>query len=80
MYGQFCVVHPATDTILVTNCITQDMGGVLNAYYDEVLMKYESDAVADEPRLRSNCAKRRRICATNAICRRTTAARFRRNT
>lgn len=49
MYGQFCVVHPATDTILVTNCITQDMGGVLNAYYDEVLMKYESDAVADEP-------------------------------
>lgn len=49
MYGQFCVVHPATDTILVTNCLTQNMGGVLNAYFDEVLMKYESDAVADEP-------------------------------
>ena len=49
MYGQFCVVHPATDTILVTNCITQNMGGVLNAYFDEVLMKYESDAVTDEP-------------------------------
>ena len=29
MYGQFCVVHPATDTILVTNCLTQNMGGVL---------------------------------------------------
>lgn len=49
MYGQFCVVHPATDTILVTNCLTQNMGGVLNAYFDEVLMKYESDAVVDEP-------------------------------
>lgn len=49
MYGQLCVVHPATDTILVTNCLTQNMGGVLNAYFDEVLMKYESDAVADEP-------------------------------
>ena len=49
MYGQLCVVHPATDTILVTNCLTQNMGGVLNAYYDEVLMKYESDAVVDEP-------------------------------
>lgn len=49
MYGQLCVVHPATDTILVTNCLTQNMGGVLNAYFDEVLMKYESDAVVDEP-------------------------------
>lgn len=49
MYGQLCVVHPATDTILVTNCLTQNMGGVLNAYFDEVLLKYESDAVADEP-------------------------------
>ena len=49
MYGQLCVVHPATDTILVTNCLTQNMGGVLNAYFDEVLMKYESDAVVAEP-------------------------------
>ena len=63
MYGQFCVVHPATDTILVTNCLTQNMGGVLNAYFDEVLMKYESDAVVDEPevteRLRQKTANLR---------------------
>ena len=77
MYGQLCVVHPATDTILVTNCLTQNMGGVLNAYFDEVLMKYESDAVADEPEVTEQL---RQKTATNAICRRTTAARFRRNT
>lgn len=63
MYGQLCVVHPATDTILVTNCLTQNMGGVLNAYFDEVLMKYESDAVVDEPevteRLRQKTANLR---------------------
>ena len=48
MYGQFCVVHPATDTILVTNCITSNMAGVLSAYFDEVLGKYEAMAVDPE--------------------------------
>lgn len=49
MYGQFCVVHPATDTILVTNCITNNMGGVLNAYFDEVLGQYAETAIQDDP-------------------------------
>ena len=58
MYGQFCVVHPATDTMLVTNCLTQKTGGVLNAYYDEVLMKYESDAVTVEPEVTERLRQR----------------------
>ena len=40
MYGQFCVVHPALETILVTNGVSADMQEILCAYYEEVLTQY----------------------------------------
>lgn len=47
MYGQLCVVHPETDTLLVTNCITDKTFEVLNSYWEEVLPYYQEEALPE---------------------------------
>ena len=37
MYGQFCMIHKETDTVLAMTAVTGDMQGEMNVYYEEVL-------------------------------------------
>lgn len=48
MYGQFCLVHPQTQSLLVTNCITDNTGEVMAAYWDEILAQYQPQAVPED--------------------------------
>ena len=43
MYGQFCIIHKETDTVLAMTAVTSDMQGEMNVYYDEVLLKYQDE-------------------------------------
>ena len=40
MYGQFCMIHKETDTVLAMTAVTGDMQGEMNVYYEEVLLHY----------------------------------------
>ena len=47
MYGQFCMIHKETDTVLAMTAVTGDMQGEMNVYYEEVLLHYPNQPLAD---------------------------------
>ena len=47
MYGQFCMIHKETDTVLAMTAVTGDMQGDRYVYYEEVLLHYPNQPLAD---------------------------------
>ena len=47
MYGQFCMIHKETDTVLAMTAVTGDMQGEMNVYYEEVLLHYPIHRLSD---------------------------------
>lgn len=48
MYGQFCMIHKETDTVLAMTAVTGDMQGEMNVYYEEVLLHYQDQPLAED--------------------------------
>ena len=48
MYGQFCMIHKDTDTVLAMTAVTGDMQGEMNVYYEEVLLHYQDQPLAED--------------------------------
>lgn len=48
MYGQLCLIHPATGTVLAMNAVTDDMQGEMNAYFDEVLLQFQDAPLPED--------------------------------
>ena len=55
MYGQFCMIHKETDTVLAMTAVTGDMQGEMNVYYEEVLLHYPNQPLADFLDLTLSC-------------------------
>ena len=58
MYGQFCIIHKETDTVLAMTAVTSDMQGEMNAYYDEVLLKYQDEPLSEDEKTMEVLKKR----------------------
>ena len=58
MYGQFCIIHKETDTVLAMTAVTSDMQGEMNAYYDEVLLKYQDEPLPEDEKTMEVLKKR----------------------
>ena len=48
MYGQLCIIHKETDTVLAMTAVTGDMQGEMNGYYDEVLLHYQNEPLPED--------------------------------
>ena len=48
MYGQLCIIHKETDTVLAMTAVTGDMQGEMNGYYDEVLLHYQDEPLPED--------------------------------
>ena len=48
MYGQLCIIHKETDTVLAMTAVTNDMQGEMNGYYDEVLLHYQDQPLPED--------------------------------
>ena len=58
MYGQFCIIHKETDTVLAMTAVTSDMQGEMNVYYDEVLLKYQDEPLPEDEKTMEVLKKR----------------------
>ncbi len=47
-FGQFCLVLPEQQGVLATTACTEDMQGVLDAFWEEVLPAYADEPLADD--------------------------------
>ena len=48
-FGQFCLVLPALDAVVVTTAATEDMQGLLDAVWDHLLPAYADGALPEDP-------------------------------
>lgn len=68
MYGQLCIIHKPTDTVLAMNAVTSDMQGEMNAYYDEVLLHYQDEPIAeDEEAMKALRERLSNLCYQRAL-------------
>ncbi len=58
MYGQLCVMHRETDTVLAMTAVTGDMAAEMNCYYEEILNHYQPAPLPEDEAAMADLTRR----------------------